>query len=189
LFLFRSFLPQMVPCRIKLVLGAIAVLVVTAYHVLSPVVQLQREVAALPRQWPVLAASSFISPRRDKFDLAFDRYPVRPDKPAARKTLRVPPILHSIALDGALPRRPDANASIQTCVDLHPGWDVQRWHDDNARDFVGRYFPDLLDVWSAYPYPEQRADALRYMLLEKMGGESTPLVLGLSSRDHFLVNP
>lgn len=44
------------------------------------------------------------------------------------------------------------------------------WDDEDCRSFVKTNFPDFLETYDAYPYPIQRADAFRYLVLFKEGG-------------------
>jgi mannosyltransferase OCH1-like enzyme len=49
------------------------------------------------------------------------------------------------------------------------------WHyilmtDEMNRDFIKKYFPDFLLFFDAFPYPIQRADAIRYAWLYVNGG-------------------
>lgn len=58
----------------------------------------------------------------------------------------------------------------QACVDLHPDYQYILWTDDMARDFIAEEYPWFLKTWDAYPYPIQRADAIRYFALAHYGG-------------------
>lgn len=44
------------------------------------------------------------------------------------------------------------------------------WTDISARDFIAEQYPWYLPTFDGYPYPIQRADALRYFVLHYYGG-------------------
>lgn len=46
----------------------------------------------------------------------------------------------------------------------------QHWTDASARDFISQHFPWFVDTWDNYPFPIQRADAIRYFILYHYGG-------------------
>jgi mannosyltransferase OCH1-like enzyme len=56
------------------------------------------------------------------------------------------------------------------CVDLHPDYQYILWTDDMARQFIVEEYPWFLETWDSYPYPIQRADAIRYFVLFHYGG-------------------
>jgi mannosyltransferase OCH1-like enzyme len=47
---------------------------------------------------------------------------------------------------------------------------IQLWTDDKARSFLAAEYPWFLDGWDNYPFPIQRADAIRYFVLYHYGG-------------------
>lgn len=53
---------------------------------------------------------------------------------------------------------------------LHPGWDIRLWTDASMREFVATDYPELLEIYDAYPRNIQRADSFRYMVLNRFGG-------------------
>ena len=44
------------------------------------------------------------------------------------------------------------------------------WTDEMNREFVRTHYPDFLEKYDAYPNKIQRADAIRYLLLQTYGG-------------------
>lgn len=58
----------------------------------------------------------------------------------------------------------------QKCVDLHPDYQYILWTDDMAREFIAEEYPWFLKTWDSYPYPIERADAIRYFALSHYGG-------------------
>ncbi len=51
-----------------------------------------------------------------------------------------------------------------------PDWSYHLQTDADNLAFVAKYFPDFLEVFQGFPYPIQRADAIRYMWLYVHGG-------------------
>lgn len=58
----------------------------------------------------------------------------------------------------------------ETWQTLHPDWTYMFWTDEDNRTFVERVDPTFLPLFDAYPYPIQRADAIRYYILKHYGG-------------------
>lgn len=46
----------------------------------------------------------------------------------------------------------------------------QLWTDRTAHYFIATHYPWFLDTFEHYPYPIQRADAIRYFILSHLGG-------------------
>jgi len=124
---------------------------------------------SLPFVWSRGSSDFLISPISDGFDLTFANYSRSQTSAGPTYDDRVPPVLHHIAL-GTRVMRPTWEEAVQNCLDWHPGWEAHFWTDENARTFVAERFPELLAMWDEYPYPVQRVDALRYMVLYEFGG-------------------
>lgn len=59
----------------------------------------------------------------------------------------------------------------QTSISKYmPDWEYILMTDEMNRAFVAEYFPDFLSYYDAFPYPIQRADAVRYCWLYIKGG-------------------
>lgn len=133
--------------------------------------------AVLPLTWSRGASSFVISQEADKFDVTFESYDKAQTNAGQGLEDRVPPILHHVMLGHA----PGAGVedkwkkARQSCLDMHPGWEAHLWTDDKAAAFVADRFPHLKAMWDSYPFPIQRIDALRHMILYEYGGE---LLLG-----------
>ncbi|KAM0247512.1 hypothetical protein ACHAQJ_009818 [Trichoderma viride] len=126
--------------------------------------------AALPAYWPMHRDSFILSKERDDFDITFSNYSINQLSAAPYEDV-VPPILHHIALGKhSTGWRTEWKETVQSCVDMHPGWEANVWTDEKASKFVEEKFPDLKEMWDSYPYPVERIDALRYMLLYEYGG-------------------
>ena len=64
------------------------------------------------------------------------------------------------------------------------------WTDAGSREFIANHYPWFLDTFDAYPYPIQRADAIRYFVLYHYGGVYIDLDIGcLRPLDPLLVFP
>ena len=59
-----------------------------------------------------------------------------------------------------------------SCLRWHPEpeWEYKLWTDADADAFIEREYPEFLDTFRNYPYPIQRADAIRYFVLDHYGG-------------------
>ncbi|PVH16934.1 uncharacterized protein CXQ87_004492 [Candidozyma duobushaemuli] len=80
----------------------------------------------------------------------------------------IPKIIHQTYKDEHIPKlwQPGQKA----CVEMHPDYQYILWTDDTARQFIAQEFPWFLSTWDSYPYPIQRADAIRYFALAHYGG-------------------
>src|ERR1700675_3934864 len=64
------------------------------------------------------------------------------------------------------------------------------WTDASSREFIANTYPWFLDTFDGYPYPIQRADAIRYFVLHYYGGIYLDLDIGcLRPLDPLLVFP
>ncbi|OTA01658.1 GT32 glycosyltransferase family 32 protein [Trichoderma parareesei] len=125
---------------------------------------------ALPASWAADHETFILSEQRDAFDVTFANYSINQLSAAPYEDL-VPPVLHHIALGShGTHWRTEWKETVQSCIDIHPGWETHIWTDETASRFVEDKFPDLKPMWDNYAYPVERIDALRYMLLYEYGG-------------------
>lgn len=82
--------------------------------------------------------------------------------------LRIPKIIHQTWKDENLPKA--FQLLSETWREMLPGWEYRLWTDDMNREFVRTHYPDFLEKYDAYPNNIQRADAIRYLLLQTYGG-------------------
>lgn len=82
--------------------------------------------------------------------------------------IRIPKIIHQTWKDEQLPEA--FQLLSQTWKEMLPGWEYRLWTDDMNREFVKTHYPDFLGKYDAYPNKIQRADAIRYLLLQTYGG-------------------
>ncbi len=64
------------------------------------------------------------------------------------------------------------------------------WTDASSREFIAQHYRWFLDTFDSYPYPIQRADAIRYFVLYHYGGIYIDLDIGCLRRlDPLLIFP
>jgi mannosyltransferase OCH1-like enzyme len=97
----------------------------------------------------------------------------------------IPKIIHQTYKNESIPAH--WKGPQQSCLDLHPDYEYKLWTDKKAREFIAaEYAPHLyptcthsltasrypwfLETFDGYPYPIQRADAIRYFVLHHFGG-------------------
>ncbi|EGW32852.1 uncharacterized protein SPAPADRAFT_60194 [Spathaspora passalidarum NRRL Y-27907] len=85
------------------------------------------------------------------------------DRPAI-----IPKIIHQTYKTSDIPEI--WKSGQQACVSLHQDYQYILWTDAKARQFISEEFPWFLKTWDSYPYPIQRADAIRYFALVHYGG-------------------
>uniref|UniRef100_A0A1Y1K233 Alpha-1,4-N-acetylglucosaminyltransferase n=1 Tax=Photinus pyralis TaxID=7054 RepID=A0A1Y1K233_PHOPY len=153
----------------QILLAALVILIVSMWfgrHLLYTTWTL----AALRIFWHDNASDFILSESHDNFDVSFANYSIHQVSAEPYEDV-VPPILHHIALGDNEGRwKARWGEAVQSCLDIHPGWESHIWTDDKASQFVSEKFPELRELWDNYHYPVERIDALRYMLLYAYGG-------------------
>ncbi|TEA21557.1 Mannosyl phosphorylinositol ceramide synthase SUR1 [Colletotrichum sidae] len=124
---------------------------------------------SLPLSWSRGADRFLISQEADGFDVTFGNYSRMQDAAGPGYEDKIPPVLHHIMLNAPAARAQWQEAR-QSCLDVHPGWEVHFWTDAEAGQFVADKYPELKDMWDNYRYPIQKIDALRYLVLYEYGG-------------------
>lgn len=81
---------------------------------------------------------------------------------------QIPKIIHQTYKTSAIPEV--WKEGQQACVDLHPDYQYILWTDKSSREFIAEHFSWFLETWDKYPYPIERADAIRYFVLSHYGG-------------------
>lgn len=102
-------------------------------------------------------------------------------------TVAIPHIFHQTW------KTPDVPLEWQACVQSwrthHPDWQYILWADEDNRQFVQTHYPDFLAFYDAYAYNIQRADVIRYLILQTYGGVYVDLDLEcLQPIDHLLTH-
>lgn len=52
----------------------------------------------------------------------------------------------------------------------YPDWEYFLWDNKMMIDFIKKYYPQHWEVYSSFTYNVQRWDAIRYLILDKIGG-------------------
>ena len=58
----------------------------------------------------------------------------------------------------------------ETWKEHYPDWEYMFWDNDKMNAFIKEYYPQHWDIYSRFPYNVQRWDAIRYLILDKIGG-------------------
>jgi hypothetical protein len=115
----------------------------------------------------------------------------------------IPRIIHQTWKEQALPER--FRTLSETWRAKHPDWAWRLWTDVDNLTLVTERFPHLLDLYQSYPYPIQRVDMVRYLILYLHGGlyvdldfecfrcvepllEGKPCLLSLEAPEHGRVH-
>ena len=86
-------------------------------------------------------------------------------------TTLVPKILHQVFLTEGRPSvLSKYQPAIDSCHALHPEWKHNVWNDDTGTSFIATYYPHILPHYQGYEQSIQRANILRYALLDHFGG-------------------
>ncbi|KAJ4302735.1 CSG1/SUR1-like protein [Kalmusia sp. IMI 367209] len=80
----------------------------------------------------------------------------------------IPKIIHQTYINDSIPEH--WKGPQQSCIDLHPDYEYKLWTDKKSREFIAAEYPWFLETFDGYPYPIQRADAIRYFVLHHFGG-------------------
>ncbi|TVY85199.1 Mannosyl phosphorylinositol ceramide synthase CSH1 [Lachnellula suecica] len=141
----------------------------------------------------VNACSTLISLLFDSKDAARDAI-LRSDIPAlgedfvGNSTELIPKILHQTYINSSIPAK--WKPGQQSCIDLHEDYEYKLWTDASSREFIAAEYPWFLATFDSYPFPIQRADAIRYFVLHFYGGVYLDLDDGCTRRlDPLLIYP
>ncbi len=52
----------------------------------------------------------------------------------------------------------------------YPDWEYILWNDKMMNDFINENYPQYVEIYNSFPYDVQRWDAIRYLIMDKMGG-------------------
>jgi inositol phosphorylceramide mannosyltransferase catalytic subunit len=80
----------------------------------------------------------------------------------------IPRVIHQTWKERSLPQR--YGELSQTWRRAHPEWQWRLWTDADNLAFVEQHYPALLNTYLAFPYPIQRVDLIRYLILHRFGG-------------------
>lgn len=80
----------------------------------------------------------------------------------------IPKFIHQTAKTAELDER---SARLQAIVrKLHPDWTYKLWTDADNDAFVRAEYPAFYPVFAGFPKNIMRADVIRYLLMDKLGG-------------------
>lgn len=118
------------------------------------------------------------------------RYPLA-DNSSGAQPQRVPKIIHQIFLtEGRNSSLSKYIPAAESCRDLHPDWTCNLWTDENATSFMREHYPTTAKHYEGYGQSIQRANVLRYALLDHFGGVYLDLdVTCLTPLDNLLHLP
>ncbi|KAK3058298.1 hypothetical protein LTR09_001376 [Extremus antarcticus] len=100
------------------------------------------------------------------------RYRPANNPPTPRHEIELAPaIIHQIFLtEGRDAPLAKYEAGITSCQAVNPDWTHYLWTDGNATTFVAAHYPEILPHYEGYKQSIQRANILRYALLDHFGG-------------------
>jgi hypothetical protein len=64
----------------------------------------------------------------------------------------------------------EVQESIQSWIDMNPGYTHILYDDTDLLDFVKEHYPDLVGIYQGLPTNIERTDTWRYLVLHKLGG-------------------
>lgn len=84
--------------------------------------------------------------------------------------MQIPKIIHQIwsGVDEPLPKQ--LKILGETWKKHHPTWQYVLWNNAKMNNFVRKFYPQYWDIYSNFKYNIQRWDAIRYLILYKIGG-------------------
>jgi len=84
------------------------------------------------------------------------------------RTQLIPKIIHQTYINSSIPIQWQEGQ--QSCIDLHQDYEYILWTDKKSREFIAAEYPWFLETFDNYPFPIERADAIRYFVLAYYGG-------------------
>ena len=91
-----------------------------------------------------------------------------PQSDVKQRVRLIPKIIHQTYINESIPEV--WREAVQSCIDLHEDYEYMLWTDVKSREFVAAEYPWFLETFDGYPFPIQRADAIRYFVLAHYGG-------------------
>lgn len=82
----------------------------------------------------------------------------------------IPRIIHQIwsGIHGPLP---DNQRKLgETWKKYHADWKYEYWDNNRIQSFISTYYPEFMEKYNHFPYDIQRWDAIRYLILARIGG-------------------
>lgn len=94
--------------------------------------------------------------------------PAPGNPPIEKQPQMIPKIIHQTYINSSIPEV--WQEAQQSCIDLHPDWEYKLWTDEASLQFIHEKYEWFEETFRNYPYPIQRADAIRYFILNHYGG-------------------
>lgn len=85
------------------------------------------------------------------------------------KQLLIPKIIHQVYEDLSGPPV-HLQEIAQSWQEKNPNWEYRFWNKNDIDLFLEQEFPELKSTYYEFPYPVQRWDAIRYLILYRYGG-------------------
>lgn len=87
-----------------------------------------------------------------------------------KDTIKIPKIIHQIwsGIDKPLPKVSQILGN--TWKRDYPDWEYILWDHEKMNHFITSHYLQYKDIYNLFPYNIQRWDAIRYLILEKLGG-------------------
>lgn len=82
----------------------------------------------------------------------------------------IPKIIHQIWSGISEPLPEYFRVLGETWKEHYPEWEYMFWDNNRMNGFVQEYYPEYWGIYNKYPYDVQRWDAIRYLILDKIGG-------------------
>lgn len=83
--------------------------------------------------------------------------------------MKIPKVIHQIYEDLAGPPEYLLNIA-ESWKEQNQDWEYRFWNKHDMEAFMQEYYPELIPIYGAFPHNVQRWDAIRYMILYKLGG-------------------
>ncbi len=83
---------------------------------------------------------------------------------------KIPKIIHQIWSDIDKPLPEFFITLGETWKEQYPEWKYEFWDDQRMTAFVREFYPQYWEVYNRFPFNVQRWDAIRYLILDKVGG-------------------
>ena len=89
-------------------------------------------------------------------------------KIVGKPSCKIPKIIHQTWKTGQV--QAQFAARIKSWIRRNPDWEYRFWTNEDNRNLIATHYPEHLEMYDKYPQNIQRADAVRYFILDKVGG-------------------
>lgn len=84
--------------------------------------------------------------------------------------MEIPHIIHQIWVSDSIPLPQIFIDMSNTWKRDYPSWEYKFWGKKEIDNFLKDNFPEFVDIFYKFPFDIQRLDAIRYLILYKIGG-------------------